>query len=102
MLSEKIQEALNAQLNAEAYSGYLYLAMAAHFESLGLGGFAQWMAAQAREEFYHTSKFYRFINERGGRVTLTGIEGPPAQWSSPLAVFEAVPVSYTHLTLPTN
>ncbi len=88
MISDKIQSALNNQLNAEAYSGYLYLAMAAYFEDKGLRGMARWMAAQAREEFFHSSKFYNFIVDRGGRVNLQAIEAPPADWSSPLAVFQ--------------
>jgi ferritin len=28
------------------------------------------------------------LNERGGRVTLTAIGAPPAEWDSPLAAFE--------------
>jgi ferritin len=88
MLTERMQSALNQQLNAEAYSGYLYLSMAAYFESKGLKGFARWMGMQAREEFYHTSKFYNYILERGGRVALSEIQGPPTEWSSALDVFE--------------
>ncbi|MBM3318991.1 MAG: ferritin, partial [Candidatus Eisenbacteria bacterium] len=34
MLGEKMQAALNQQVNAELYSGYLYLSMAANFERL--------------------------------------------------------------------
>ena len=89
MLNEKMETALNQQLNAEAFSGYLYLAMSAYFESMGLKGFAVWMANQAREEFYHTSKFYTYIVDRGGRVKLTAIDAPDFEWSSPLAAFEA-------------
>lgn len=88
MISEKMLEAFNRQINAEAYSGYLYLSMASHFESQGLRGFAAWMTNQAREEFFHTSKFYNFVNERGGRVKLSAIEAPPDDWSSALDVFE--------------
>jgi ferritin len=88
MLSDTMQNAFNEQLNAEAYSGYLYLSMAAHFESVGLTGCAQWMYMQAREEFYHSSKFYNYITERGGRVTLKAIDAPPSNWASPLAVFQ--------------
>ena len=36
----------------------------------------------------HAMKFYDFINERGGRVKLKPVEGPPTDWSSPLDVFE--------------
>jgi ferritin len=88
MLSEKVQKALNDQLNAEMYSSYLYLSMNAYFKSINLDGFANWMLAQAQEELMHAMKFYDFINQRGGRVTLESIEKPPVEWKAPLAVFE--------------
>jgi len=88
MIKEKIQEALNKQLNAELFSSYLYLSMAAYFESINLKGFANWMRVQTQEELVHAMKFYNFIIERGGKAVLSAIEGPPTQWKSPLAVFE--------------
>ena len=72
MVSEKMEKALNGQLNAEVYSGYLYLSMAAYFEDEDLAGFANWMRVQAEEE------------------SLTAIEGPQTEWDSPLAAFEHV------------
>jgi len=89
MLSEKMQNALNDQLNAELYSAYLYLAMAAHFESVNLPGFANWMKIQTREELAHAMKFYDYINERGGNVALKAIAEPPAKWKSPPDAFQA-------------
>lgn len=88
MLSDKLQKALNDQLNAELYSSYLYLSMNAYFKSVNLDGFANWMYQQAQEELMHAMKFYDFINQRGRRVLLTNIEAPPTEWDSPLAVFE--------------
>ncbi len=88
MLKEKIEKALTKHLNAEIYSSYLYLSMAAYFESINLKGFANWMRVQTQEELVHAMKFYDFIIERGGKVVLTSIEGPRTEWSSPLAVFE--------------
>lgn len=88
MLSDRILPALNGQLNAETYSGYLYLSMATYFEAVGLRGFAHWMEMQAREEFFHASKFYNFIISRGGRVKLTALEAPPIEWPSPMAAFQ--------------
>lgn len=93
MLGEKMQQALNGQINAEMYSSYLYLAMSAYFESVGLGGFSRWMQLQAQEELMHAMKLYHYVNERGGRVILTAIDAPPAEWDSALAVFEA---TYQH------
>ncbi len=90
MLTEKLETALNRQLNAELYSAYLYLSMSAYFKSGNLEGFAHWMYIQAQEELMHAMKFYAFIQQRGGRVTLEAIAAPHTQWASPEAVFENV------------
>jgi ferritin len=88
MLPQNMEQALNKQLNAELYSAYLYLSMAAYFYSLNLNGFANWMTVQNQEETMHAMKFYNYINERGGRIALAQIDGPPTNWHSPLEVFE--------------
>jgi len=87
-LDRKTEAALNKQLNAEAYSSYLYLAMSAYFESENLRGFAHWMRVQAGEEWMHAMKFYDHIRARLGRVELAAISAPPREWKSPLAAFE--------------
>jgi len=88
LLSDKMAAALNDHLNAELYSSYLYLAMAAFFESEDLSGFASWMEVQAREELDHVQRVYRYISERDARVLLQPIAGPPNDWASPQAAFE--------------
>lgn len=88
-----MQDTLNEQVNKEIYSAYLYLAMQAYFNSLNLKGFANWMHIQTQEELTHTMKFYDYILERGGKVILAVIDGPPSEWETPLAVFEN---SYKH------
>ncbi len=88
MLSEKMEKALNDQINAETYSSYIYLAMVAYFEDLNMPGMAQWMRLQSGEEQMHAQKFYDYIVERRGRVRLAAIEAPPVEWDSPLAAFE--------------
>ena len=88
MLSKKMEESLNEQINAELYSAYLYLSMQSYFESGNLPGFANWMKIQTQEELFHAQKFYDYINERGGRVTMEAIEKPEIDWDSTLAVFE--------------
>jgi ferritin len=89
MLTEKMQKALNGQLNAELYSSYMYLSMNAYFKSVNLDGFANWMYYQAQEELEHSMKFYDVIIQRGGKVQLMPVEAPPTEWDSPMAVFEA-------------
>ena len=93
MMSEKMADAINVQINAELYSAYLYLSMQTWFDAAGLPGCARWMRAQAKEEGTHTDRLWRIMVDRGARVTLTAIDAPETEWASPLAVFEAV---YAH------
>lgn len=88
MLGKKIEQAINDQINAELYSAYLYLAMAAYSEAANLSGFGHWMKLQAQEETEHAMKFYHYVNERGGRVTLAAIDQPETEFTSPTELFE--------------
>jgi len=90
MMSDKMIQAVNKQINAEMYSAYLYMAMEEYFQSINLKGFANWMKMQAGEEWSHASKFRDYLNKQNARVILTAIGEPPKEWASPLAVFEAV------------
>ncbi len=93
MLSKKMLNALNGQIAAELYSSYLYVSMGAWLQSEGLLGAANWMGLQAREEIFHTQKFYNYILDRDGQVKLGPIEAPPSKWKSPQELFEA---AYAH------
>jgi len=88
MLSDGMLNGLNEQITKELYSAYLYLQMAAYFDDENLPGFAAWMKVQSQEEIAHAMIFYNYLNERGGRVILGGFEQPPAEYASPLDVFE--------------
>jgi ferritin len=93
MLSKKMEKALNGQVNAELYSAYLYLSMAANFTAQNWIGAAKWMRVQAREELGHAMKFYDFILECNSKVVLDPIAKPQTQWPTLLAAFEA---AYAH------
>jgi len=92
-LKPKMEAALNAQIKAELQSSYLYLSMAAYFESIDLEGAAHWMQAQSKEEHAHALKIFKYVNERGGRVLLTMLEAPKTDWNSALGTFLA---AYRH------
>ncbi len=98
MISRKMLAAMNKQVNAELYSSYLYLSMAAWAHSQNLSGIAGWMEVQAKEEHAHGMKFYGHILERGGTVTLEAIAKPPAAWKSALALFRNVAEHEAHVT----
>jgi len=88
MLNKEIEDALNSQMNFEMYSANIYMSMATWFDEKNLNGFANWMKVQYSEEMFHFTKFYDFIDERGGRVLLGAMDGPETEWASPLAAFE--------------
>jgi ferritin len=90
MLSPRMNDALNGQVNAELYSSYLYLSMSAYFESQELKGLASWMRVQAGEELVHAMKMYDYVISAGGRSRLLAVDIPPFEWTSPLSVFENV------------
>ena len=88
MVSKRMEEALNEQINAELFSSYLYYSMVAYFKSASLDGFAHWMEMQTLEEMLHAKKFADYLNERGGRVILKAIEAPKTHWETPLEAFK--------------
>ena len=90
MLSKKLEGAVNEQIKSELYSAYLYLAMAAHCEHKNFKGFANWLKIQAKEEVAHAMRLYDFVNDRGGKVVLSAIDQPPAEYQSLTEIFEKV------------
>lgn len=88
MLSEKMQNALNAQINAELWSAYLYLSMSMDASAKGLKGVANWFAIQFKEEQDHAQILINYVNARGGRVLLAAIDAVQTEWSSALAMYE--------------
>jgi ferritin len=93
MLGDKMEKALNGQVNAELYSSYLYLSMSANFAAQNWVGAAKWMRVQAAEEFKHAMIIYDFILTCNSKVALDPIAKPQTQWATLLAAFEA---AYAH------
>lgn len=90
MISEKLQEAFNEQINKEFYSEYLYLAMKVYFQELNLQGFVNWFDVQVQEEHAHAMGMVNYLNERGGKIELRAIDKPIVEGNTPLEVFEHV------------
>lgn len=88
MLSKKMENALNEQINKEMYSAYLYMAMSAHSTSIGLPGFANWFMVQYQEEMEHAMKIYNYVNVQGGKIHLKTIEEPPSTFKDPMDMFQ--------------
>ena len=99
MVSEKINEVINEQINKEFYSGYLYLSMSAHLHELGLFGFSSWLKIQAREEVEHGLKLLDYLLERNSYVTLKQIRTPEFEFKGVISVFNTL---YEHEKCITN
>jgi len=87
-MDKKLQKAFNEQIKNEFYSAYLYLAMAAYFDSKNLPGFAHWMKVQYKEEIGHGMKIFDFLFDRGAKVLLQAIPQPTLDFASPLEAFQ--------------
>ena len=88
MLSKRLHDALNAQINAELWSAYLYLSMSMDAENKGLKGVANWFFVQFREEQDHARILMNYINSRDAKVVLKPIEEVRTEWTSPLDMFK--------------
>ncbi|WP_035588980.1 ferritin [Hippea jasoniae] len=102
MLKKEMVDALNKQINEELYSAYLYLSMAAWFDSIGLNGFSNWMMVQYKEETDHAMKFFNYLSQQGEPVKLMAIKEPPNSWESPLHAFEETLKHEQHITACIN
>jgi ferritin len=98
MIKKEVLESINDQINAESYSAYMYLSMAAYFEEMGLSGFAHWMKIQYQEESAHALKFFNYLTERNGKVTLKAIAAVPVDFNGIVDVFEKTLAHEIHVT----
>lgn len=90
MFNRNLESAINDQIKHELYSAYLYLSMSAYAESNNMPGAAKWLGKQAQEEQQHALKFFGYVHDRGGKVTLQAIPQPPTEFTSLLDIFEQV------------
>ena len=88
MLAQKLEIALNQQVNAELWSAYLYLAMSYDMDHKGYEGMSSWFASQAQEEFAHATRIMKFIGETDGKVKLMPLDEVRQEWNSPTDAFE--------------
>ena len=89
IMTEKVHELLNQQINKELYSAYLYLDFSNYFKEKGLDGFANWYMIQAQEERDHAMLFYTYLQNENEKVTLLGIDKPDKVINEPMDVLLA-------------
>ncbi len=88
MISSKMAERLNEQLNREFYSAYLYLAISAHCSGEGFNGAASWFYNQYLEENAHALKMFRYLDDLNAEIKLTKIAAPDFKSSNFLETFK--------------
>ena len=98
MISEKMQTALNEQVNQEFYSAYMYLSMSSYCNTIGLPGFSHWMRMQYEEENMHVTKMYDYIQTQGGAVHLKAIKEPEQEFGTPLDIIQTTLEHEQHVT----
>jgi ferritin len=102
MLSKKVEDILNVQVDKEGYSSHLYLAMAVWAETEGFGGIAEWLYAQAEEEREHMLRLVSYINERDGKAAIIAVKEPPAEFGSIREMFDKVLEHERYVTASIN
>ena len=88
MLSKKLHDAINEQINAELWSAYLYLAMSLDAEAKGYKGVANWFYVQFQEEQDHARIFMNYLSSRGEKVVLLSIAQVQTEWDSVLDMYK--------------
>lgn len=89
MLSEKLVELINKQINYEFFSEHVYLAMAAYCADEDLDGFANFFRIQAEEERFHAMKLFDYVVEMNQRVIIKNSPEPRNDYASVLQAFKA-------------
>ena len=90
MLSEKMEAALNKQIQIEAQSSQIYLAMASYAEVQGLEGVSEFLYGASEEERMHMLKLVKFVNERGGHAQVSALVKPPVSFGSFKEMFKTL------------
>ena len=87
-MNQRVEKALNEQIEKEAASSQFYLSMSSWAETQGLCGTSNFLYAQADEERFHMLKLVKFINERGGKAIIPGLDKPQAEFEGPQHLFQ--------------
>ena len=93
MLSPKILQLLNAQINLEFFSSNVYLQMGAWADHEGLLGCSAFLTKHADEEMGHMRRIWKYVQEAGHLPVLGAIKEAPSDIKDVKALFEEV---YTH------
>ncbi|NND51730.1 MAG: ferritin [Flavobacteriaceae bacterium] len=99
---ESIESLLNDQIQYEASASMQYLAMASWADQKGFNGIASFFYSQSEEERVHMTKLVKFVNERGGNVSIPSLDKPKGSFNSLNELFETFLESEIFVTQKIN
>ncbi|MEO9533582.1 MAG: ferritin [Crocinitomicaceae bacterium] len=86
-MNKRVEQILNKQIEGEASSSHLYLAMASWAETKGYSGAANFLYTHSDEERQHMLKLVKFVNERGGEAIIPPLKSDKVSFDSLTEVF---------------
>lgn len=89
-MNNKVEKALNKQIELEHFSSQLYLAMASWAEKTGFNGSANFLYEHSDEERGHMLKLFHYVNDRGGHAIVPKVEQPTLEYKSIHDVFKEI------------
>lgn len=89
MISKKVADRINLQINREMYSAFLYMAMSAKMSEAGYQGVGNWLMIQYHEEMFHAMKLYNYLLDQGASPELAKIDQPKVKAKTVKEIFEA-------------
>ncbi len=99
MLSQKMIDRLNQQINLEIYSSHLYLQMSSWCAYQSLEGCATFLSQHADEEMTHMRRLFSYLQETGAFALIGGMQAPPTDFGSLTEMFDQI---YKHEQLVTS
>lgn len=87
MVKKEIKDMLEAQLNREIASSYLYMALCMKCKLVNFEGAAHWFRLQSIEELTHAEKLINYLSMQGEEVVLEQIDKPVVKGSTLLDFF---------------
>lgn len=82
IISQTLNDAINAQIGREFGASMQYLQIASYFEDAALSMTAEVFFKQSEEEREHAMKFLKYILDAGGEVHIPPIEAPKSSFAS--------------------
>jgi len=82
MISQALNDGINAQIGREFGAGMQYLQIGAFFEENALDQTAKMFYKQAAEENEHAMKFFKYVIDAGGEVHIPPIDAPKSTFVS--------------------